>query len=199
MAKRAHPTPTDADNSSGSLPAACSDWRVGDADSMSARTTTESTPDAGYTTAGDSQTAKLSARLFQVGGSPYTKGCRSCCARRECAHRTQMAGALPCFRRSRLGRCLLLRVNAAQGVPENPVIYTPQVEALAGAALRLAAARHIAPSPCRARRRSCQRSLQPQTSCAVSITSRSLARWASTAMSLPCTVLLKPHWGDRAS
>ena len=35
---------------------------------------------------------------------------------------------------------------------------------------------------------------QPQTSCAVSITSRSLARCASTAMSLPCTVLLKPHW-----
>jgi hypothetical protein len=38
---------TDADNSCGSLPAACNDWRIGDADSMSARTTTESTPNAG--------------------------------------------------------------------------------------------------------------------------------------------------------
>ncbi len=33
----------------------------------------------------------------------------------------------------------------------------------------------------------------PQTSCAVSITRRSLVRWASTAMLLPWTVLEKPH------
>ncbi len=39
----------------------------------------------------------------------------------------------------------------------------------------------------------------PQTSWAVSMTSRSLLRWASTAISLPCTVLEKPHCGDSAS
>jgi hypothetical protein len=72
MANRVHPTPTDADNSSGSLPAACIDWRLGDADSMSARTTTESTLDAGYTTAGASLTAKLSVSFLRLGGSPYT-------------------------------------------------------------------------------------------------------------------------------
>jgi hypothetical protein len=48
MANRVHPTPIDADNSSGSLPAVRIDWRIGDADSMSARTTPESTLDAGY-------------------------------------------------------------------------------------------------------------------------------------------------------
>lgn len=48
MANRVHPTLIDADNISGSLPAACIDWRIGDADSMSARTTPESTLDAGY-------------------------------------------------------------------------------------------------------------------------------------------------------
>ena len=59
MANRVHPTPTVADNCSGSLPAACNDWRIGDADSLSARTTAESTLDAGYTTAGISPRAKL--------------------------------------------------------------------------------------------------------------------------------------------
>ena len=39
----------------------------------------------------------------------------------------------------------------------------------------------------------------PHTSCAVSITRRSLVRWASTAMLLPWTVLEKPHCGERAS
>src|SRR6185369_10452907 len=39
----------------------------------------------------------------------------------------------------------------------------------------------------------------PQTSWAVSITSRNLSRCASTAILLPCTVLEKPHWGDSAS
>ena len=34
-ANRVHPTPTDADNSSGSLPAACNDWGIGDAVSTS--------------------------------------------------------------------------------------------------------------------------------------------------------------------
>ena len=58
MANRVHPTPINADNSSGSSPAACNDWRMGDADSMSARITTESTLDAGYTTAGASPKAK---------------------------------------------------------------------------------------------------------------------------------------------
>ncbi|MBC7619453.1 MAG: hypothetical protein H7293_10800, partial [Candidatus Saccharibacteria bacterium] len=62
---------TDADNFSGSLPAVRSDWRFGDADSMSARTTTESTTDAGYTTAGASPKAKLSVSLLPLRGSPY--------------------------------------------------------------------------------------------------------------------------------
>jgi len=30
------------------------------------------------------------------------------------------------------------------------------------------------------------------------MTKRSLLRWSSTAMLLPCTVLEKPHWGDSA-
>jgi len=73
MANRVHPTLTDADNPSGSLPAARSDWRISDADSMSARTTAESTTDAGYTTAGASPTAKLSVSLLYLWGSPYTR------------------------------------------------------------------------------------------------------------------------------
>ena len=73
MANRVHPTPIDADNSSGSLPAVRSDWRIGDADSMSARTTAESTLDAGYTTAGASHKAKLSISFLNLWGSPYTK------------------------------------------------------------------------------------------------------------------------------
>ena len=72
MANRVHPTPIDADNFSGSLPAACSDWRISDADSMSARTTAESTLDAGYTTAGAPQKAKTSISLLHLWGSPYT-------------------------------------------------------------------------------------------------------------------------------
>ena len=41
MAPRVTPTLNDADNPSGSnMPAACSDWRFDDADSMSARATT---------------------------------------------------------------------------------------------------------------------------------------------------------------
>src|SRR6185369_10881283 len=48
MANRVHPAPTDADNSSGSPAAACIDWRIGDADSMSARAAPEPTTDAGY-------------------------------------------------------------------------------------------------------------------------------------------------------
>ena len=43
MANRVHPTPIDADNSSGSLPAVRNDWRLGDADSMSARDTNDPT------------------------------------------------------------------------------------------------------------------------------------------------------------
>jgi len=71
MANRVHPTLIDADNISGSLPAVRIDWRIGDADSMSARTTTESTLDAGYTTAGASPTAKLSVSFLHLWGSPY--------------------------------------------------------------------------------------------------------------------------------
>jgi len=40
MANRVHPTPHDADNYAGSLPAVRNDWRRGDADSMSARDST---------------------------------------------------------------------------------------------------------------------------------------------------------------
>ena len=74
MANRVHPTLFDADNSSGSLAAACNDWRDSDADSMSARTINESTLDAGYTTAGASQTAKILINLLPLRGSPYTRG-----------------------------------------------------------------------------------------------------------------------------
>ena len=70
MANRFHSTPIDADNFSGSLPAVRSDWRTGDADSMSPRTTTESTTDAGYTTVGASPKATLSISLLPLRGSP---------------------------------------------------------------------------------------------------------------------------------
>jgi len=72
MANRVHPTLTDADNSSGSFAAACSDWRSGDADSMSARTTSEPTSDAEWSTAGASPTANISVSFLPLGGSPYT-------------------------------------------------------------------------------------------------------------------------------
>jgi len=69
MANRVHPTPIDADKSAGSLATACNnDWHTGDADSMSARATKESTSDAGYTIAGASQTAKLSVSFLHLGG-----------------------------------------------------------------------------------------------------------------------------------
>jgi ABC-type branched-subunit amino acid transport system ATPase component len=42
----------------------------------------------------------------------------------------------------------------------------------------------------------CTLYVEPQTSCAVSITKRSLLRCASNAMSLSCTLLPKPHWGE---
>src|SRR5688572_21485565 len=71
MANRDHPAPTDADNSSGSTAAACIDWRVGDADSMSARATPEPTVDAGYTTAGVSLTLEPSISFLHLRGSPY--------------------------------------------------------------------------------------------------------------------------------
>ena len=64
--------PFDADNSSGSItPAACIDWRNGDADSMSARTTSESTIDAGYTTAGLSLLPQPSVSYLYFGGRWY--------------------------------------------------------------------------------------------------------------------------------
>lgn len=39
----------------------------------------------------------------------------------------------------------------------------------------------------------------PHTSRAVSTTNRNLAACCSTWMSLPCTVLANPHWGDSAN
>ncbi len=71
MATRVLPAPTDADNSSGNLPAVHSDWRFGDADSMSARDVFDPTTDAGYTTAGVCPTANLSISLLPLRGSPY--------------------------------------------------------------------------------------------------------------------------------
>jgi hypothetical protein len=74
MANRVHPTPTDADNSSGSLPAVRIDWRFGDADSMSARDIDDPTSDAGYTTAGASPKANTSVSFLNLWGSPYMHG-----------------------------------------------------------------------------------------------------------------------------
>jgi hypothetical protein len=74
MANRVHPTLTDADNSCGSFAAVRSDWRIGDADSMSARDKYDPTLDAGYTTAGASPKVKLSINFLHLWGSPYTRG-----------------------------------------------------------------------------------------------------------------------------
>ena len=71
MANRVYPAPIDADNSSGSLPAACSDWRFGDADSMSARNIDDPTTDAGYTTAGASLKPSIGQSLAVAGESIY--------------------------------------------------------------------------------------------------------------------------------
>ena len=68
MANRVPPTPHYADNSSGSLPAACIVWRRGDADSMSARDTYDPTIDAGYTTAGALPSGPQSIRLLLLLG-----------------------------------------------------------------------------------------------------------------------------------
>jgi len=76
MAPRVTPTPIDADNLSGStMPAVPIDWRSGDADSMSARATySEPTTDAGYTTAGSTQSVDHSINLLRWRGSPYRRG-----------------------------------------------------------------------------------------------------------------------------
>ena len=73
MAPRVTPTPIDADNLSGStMPAAPIDWRFGDADSMSARAIhSEPTTDAGYSTAGSTQSVDQSINLLRWRGSPY--------------------------------------------------------------------------------------------------------------------------------
>ncbi|MDA7418006.1 IS110 family transposase [Xenophilus arseniciresistens] len=68
------PRATDADNSSGSLPAACNDWRAAPADSMSAQHFHDPTSDAGYTTAGEYPKAKLSVGFLLFRGSPYMNG-----------------------------------------------------------------------------------------------------------------------------
>ena len=74
MANRVHLTPTDADIISGSLPAVRSDWRFGDADSMSVRDIDDPTSDAGRREAGASPTTKLSVSFLNLWGSPHTQG-----------------------------------------------------------------------------------------------------------------------------
>jgi hypothetical protein len=72
MATRETPTLFDADNTSGSsTPAACNEWRNGDADSMSARAANEPITDAGYTTAGFSLMPSLLVSFLYFGVSPY--------------------------------------------------------------------------------------------------------------------------------
>jgi hypothetical protein len=61
-------TPKDADISSGTLPAACNDWCIGDADSMSAQDIFDPTSDAGYTTAGASPKAEPSISFLRLCG-----------------------------------------------------------------------------------------------------------------------------------
>jgi len=46
MANRFHPTPTDPDDTFGSLPVVRTDWRFGDADSMSERDIDDPTSDS---------------------------------------------------------------------------------------------------------------------------------------------------------
>lgn len=72
MAHRAPPTPHDADNSCGSLPATRNVWRRGDADSMSARDIHDPTRDAGFTTAGSfTPWSPIGQALAVVGESTY--------------------------------------------------------------------------------------------------------------------------------
>jgi len=72
LKNRSRPRPPDAENSSGSSAAACFVRRDGPADCMLARATTESTSDAGCTTAGVSPTAKTSIGFLPLWWSPYT-------------------------------------------------------------------------------------------------------------------------------
>ena len=76
MANRDHPTSFDADNLSGSLwPAARSDWRTDDADSMSARDTCTIPPQMpDIRLQALPKQPKLSASFLRLRGSPYTKG-----------------------------------------------------------------------------------------------------------------------------
>ena len=60
----------DADNASGRSPAASTDWRVGDLDSMSARATVDPNLDAGDTTFGAFPTAKLLVSFLRLWESP---------------------------------------------------------------------------------------------------------------------------------
>jgi hypothetical protein len=71
MAKRVVPSRHYADNSSGSLPAVCTDWQ--DVRRFHVGTGIEPTSDAGYTTADAPLTANNTISLFTYGGSPYTK------------------------------------------------------------------------------------------------------------------------------
>jgi hypothetical protein len=106
MATRVLPAPIDADNSSGSVPAARSDWRFGDADSMSARDAYDPTSDAGYTTAGVSPTAKLLISFLPLRGSPYM----TCYASRWFLTTSSMTARKT--RRTRSGFKLLCRASS---------------------------------------------------------------------------------------
>ncbi|HTI19213.1 MAG TPA: hypothetical protein VL598_16305, partial [Trinickia sp.] len=73
MANRVIPTPSDADNSVGSFTlAACTDWRFGVADSMSARVITDPLQMPDIRLQASPQRPLRSISFLPCGGSPYT-------------------------------------------------------------------------------------------------------------------------------
>src|SRR5271166_6521046 len=74
MAPRVAPAPFDADNFSGSCTlAACSDWRFGVADSMSARAFTSPLQMPDIRLQASPPRPQRSINLFHFGGSPYRR------------------------------------------------------------------------------------------------------------------------------
>lgn len=71
MATRVAPERIDADNSAGSLPAACTDWHTRSRRFHVGTGHHEPTADAGYTTACASLLPALLISFLAFGGSPY--------------------------------------------------------------------------------------------------------------------------------